>query len=198
MPPDLYLRTPCGKNEPTLTDLHNLERAKRLVEQELAKQLEEERRNEDQNKDLYELKKKKAKMQGDMIKDDNTARSSTMDKERKEKRHRMTKQPRDIEIKLDEVREQKQAEQQTQLEEMEEELQQIKDQKVQTRKTQFERDLAAKEKLREGKRHVIAKQLRDNETELDEERKQKQAKQRMRREKMKGELQQTKDQNKDI
>ena len=46
---------------------------------------------------------------------------------------------------------------------------------MQTRKTHFERDLAAKEEVREEKRHRMAKQLRDIETELDEERKPKQA-----------------------
>ena len=67
-------------------------------------------------------------MQGVMIKADNTARSSTKEKVREGKRHRRTKQPRDIEIKLEEVSEQKQAEQQTQREEMEDQLRQTKDQ----------------------------------------------------------------------
>ena len=35
----------ADKNEPTPPDLHELERAKRLVEQEMAKQMEDERRN---------------------------------------------------------------------------------------------------------------------------------------------------------
>ena len=68
-----------------------------------------------------------------------------------------------------------------QLEEMEDELQQTKDQKMrleermQTRKTQFERDLAAKEEVCEEKRRGMAKQLRDLETEVDEEREHKPA-----------------------
>ena len=64
---------------------------------------DELRETENQNKDLYELKKKKTKMQGVMIKDDNTKRSSTKEKVRKGKRHKRNKQPRDIEIKLEEV-----------------------------------------------------------------------------------------------
>ena len=114
------------------------------------------RQTKEQNKDLYELNKKKAKIQGVMVKANNSARSSTKDKEREEKRHRMTKQPMAVASKLDEVRKQKQAEQRTQREEMEDELQQIKGQNVQTRKSQFKRDSAAKEKVRKGKRHVRA------------------------------------------
>jgi len=77
--------------------------------------------------------------------------------------------------------EQELAEQKTQLEELEDELQQTEDQKMrlevnmQALKTQFERDLAAKEEAGEEKRRGMAKQLRDLESELDEERKQKQA-----------------------
>ena len=102
---------------------------------------------------------------------------------------------------LRKILEQELAEQRTQLEEMEDELQQTKDQKIrlevnmQTRKTHFERDLAAKEKVREERRRGIAKQLRDLETELDEEREQKQAEQRTQLEEMEDELQQTEDQN---
>merc|ERR1719422_601257 len=76
--------------------------------------------------------------------------------------------------------EQELAEQKTQLEELEDELQQTEDQKMrlevnmQALKTQFERDLAAKEEAGEEKRRGMAKQLRDLESELDEERKQKQ------------------------
>merc|ERR1712020_169407 len=68
-----------------------------------------------------------------------------------------------------------------QMEELEDELQQTEDQKMrlevnmQALKTQFERDLAAKEEAGEEKRRGMAKQLRDLEAELDEERKQKQA-----------------------
>merc|ERR1719244_590651 len=77
--------------------------------------------------------------------------------------------------------EQELAEQKTQLEELEDELQQTEDQKMrlevnmQAQKTQFERDLAAKEEAGEEKRRGMAKQIRDLEAELDEERKQKQA-----------------------
>merc|ERR1712080_645258 len=46
---------------------------------------------------------------------------------------------------------------------------------MQALKTQFERDQAAKEEAGEEKRRGMAKQLRDLEAELDEERKQKQA-----------------------
>merc|ERR1711981_1325642 len=46
---------------------------------------------------------------------------------------------------------------------------------MQALKTQFERDLAAKEEAGEEKRRGMAKQIRDLEAELDEERKQKQA-----------------------
>ena len=46
---------------------------------------------------------------------------------------------------------------------------------LQTRKTQVERDLAAKEEVRKEKRRGMAKQLRDIETELEKERKPKQA-----------------------
>ena len=81
-----------------------------------------------------------------------------------------------------------------QLEEMKDELQQIEDQNEQTWKTQFERDLAAKEKVREGKRHGIAKQLRDIKTEMDEVREQKQAEQRTNMEEREDKPQQTKDQ----
>merc|ERR1719232_1089568 len=76
--------------------------------------------------------------------------------------------------------EQELVEQKTQLEELEDELQQTEDQKMrlevnmQAQKTQFERDLAAKEEAGEEKRRGMAKQLRDLESELDEERKQKQ------------------------
>merc|ERR1719445_1792221 len=76
--------------------------------------------------------------------------------------------------------EQELAEQKTQLEELEDELQQTEDQKMrlevnmQALKTQFERDIAAKEEAGEEKRRGMAKQLRDLESELDEERKQKQ------------------------
>merc|ERR1719410_167882 len=76
--------------------------------------------------------------------------------------------------------EQELAEQKTQLEELEDELQQTEDQKMrlevnmQALKTQFERDLAAKEEAGEEKRRGMSKQLRDLESELDEERKQKQ------------------------
>jgi len=76
--------------------------------------------------------------------------------------------------------EQELTEQKTQLEELEDELQQTEDQKMrlevnmQALKTQFERDLAAKEEAGEEKRRGMAKQLRDLESELDEERKQKQ------------------------
>ena len=92
------------------------------------------------------------------------------------------------------------AEQRRQLEEMEDELQPTEDQKrrlevnLRTRKTQVEKDLAAKEEVREEKRHGMAKQLRDIETEMEEEREQKQAKQRTQLEEMEDELQQTKDQ----
>merc|ERR1719187_2939888 len=77
--------------------------------------------------------------------------------------------------------EQELVEQRTQLEELEDELQQTEDQKMrlevnmQAQKTQFERDLAAKEEAGEEKRRGMAKQIRDLEAELDEERKQKQA-----------------------
>merc|ERR1719513_156403 len=77
--------------------------------------------------------------------------------------------------------EQELVEQKTQLEELEDELQQTEDQKMrlevnmQAQKTQFERDLAAKEEAGEEKRRGMAKQIRDLEAELDEERKQKQA-----------------------
>merc|ERR1719328_502243 len=77
--------------------------------------------------------------------------------------------------------EQELAEQKTQLEELEDELRQTEDQKMrlevnmQALKTQFERDIAAKEEAGEEKRRGMAKQLRDLESELDEERKQKQA-----------------------
>ena len=68
-----------------------------------------------------------------------------------------------------------------QLQEMEDEMQQTEDQKgrmevnMQARKTQFEKDLTAKEEAREEERRGMAKQLRDIETELEEERKPKQA-----------------------
>ena len=77
--------------------------------------------------------------------------------------------------------EQELAEQKTQLEELEDELQQTEDQKMrlevnmQALKSQFERDLAAKEEAGEEKRRGMAKQIRDLEAELDEERKQRQA-----------------------
>ena len=45
---------------------------------------------------------------------------------------------------------------------------------MQALKTQFERDLAAKEEQGEEKRRGMAKQIRDLEAELDEERKQRQ------------------------
>ena len=82
---------------------------------------------------------------------------------------------------LRKILEQELAEQRTQLEEMEDKLQQTEDQKMrlevnrQAWKTQFERDLAAKEEAREEKRRGMAKQLRDVKTELNEERKPKQA-----------------------
>merc|ERR1719158_2257323 len=87
--------------------------------------------------------------------------------------HELEKAKRQVEQEL--------AEQKTQLEELEDELQQTEDQKMrlevnmQALKTQFERDLAAKEEAGEEKRRGMAKQLRDLEAELDEERKQKQA-----------------------
>merc|ERR1719234_942067 len=87
--------------------------------------------------------------------------------------HELEKAKRQVEQEL--------AEQRTQLEELEDELQQTEDQKMrlevnmQALKTQFERDLAAKEEAGEEKRRGMAKQLRDLEAELDEERKQKQA-----------------------
>merc|ERR1719174_3332185 len=87
--------------------------------------------------------------------------------------HELEKAKRQVEQEL--------AEQRTQLEELEDELQQTEDQKMrlevnmQALKTQFERDLAAKEDAGEEKRRGMAKQLRDLEAELDEERKQKQA-----------------------
>ena len=65
---------------------------------------------------------------------------------------------------------------------------------MQARKTQVEKDLAAKEEVREEKRHGMAKQFRDIGTEIDEECEQKQAEQRTQLEEMEGELQQTKDQ----
>ena len=60
-------------------------------------------------------------------------------------------------------------------------MQQKEDQKrrmevnMQARKTQLEKDLAAKEEARKEERRGMAKQLRDIETELEEERKPKQA-----------------------
>merc|ERR1719499_1676369 len=87
--------------------------------------------------------------------------------------HELEKAKRQLEQELNE--------QKTQLEELEDELQQTEDQKMrlevnmQALKTQFERDLAAKEEAGEEKRRGMAKQLRDLESELDEERKQKQA-----------------------
>merc|ERR1719187_2162401 len=87
--------------------------------------------------------------------------------------HELEKAKRQVEQEL--------AEQRTQLEELEDELQQTEDQKMrlevnmQALKTQFERDLAAKEEAGEEKRRGMAKQIRDLEAELDEERKQKQA-----------------------
>merc|ERR1719325_317223 len=86
--------------------------------------------------------------------------------------HELEKAKRQLEQELNE--------QKTQLEELEDELQQTEDQKMrrevnmQALKTQFERDLAAKEEAGEEKRRGMSKQLRDLESELDEERKQKQ------------------------
>ena len=77
---------------------------------------------------------------------------------------------------LRKILEQELAEQRTQMEEMEDEMQQTEDQKrrmevnMQARKTQLEKDLAAKEEAREEERRGMAKQPRDIETELEEER----------------------------
>ena len=84
---------------------------------------------------------------------------------------------------MKEEREQKQAEQRTQQEELEDELEQTEDQKMQlevnmqNRKIPFKRDLGAKEEVLEEKRRWMDKKLWDIETELDEERMQKQAEQ---------------------
>lgn len=73
------------------------------------------------------------------------------------------------------------AELKTQNEELEDDLQLTEDAKLrlevnmQALRTQFERDLQAKEEQSEEKRRVLSKQLRDLETELEEERKQRSA-----------------------
>ena len=151
----MQLRTSLGKSKPTLPDLHELERAKRLVEQELAKQMEGERRNADRYKAENEE-------DGDLWVVD-----EGKEEEVKEDAEDWTGLSPE---KLDEVREQKQAEQRMQMEEMEDEMQQTRDQ------TQLDRDPTEREEMRKGKRHGMAKQLRDLETELDEVREQKQDK----------------------
>uniref|UniRef100_A0A4D5R920 Myosin heavy chain, non-muscle n=1 Tax=Scolopendra viridis TaxID=118503 RepID=A0A4D5R920_SCOVI len=70
------------------------------------------------------------------------------------------------------------SEQKTQIEELEDELQLTEDAKLrlevnmQAMKAQFERDLQAKDEQAEEKRRTLAKQLRDMEAELEEEKKQ--------------------------
>ena len=137
----------------------------------------------------------------------------------KEKRRGMAKQLRDIEIQREEERNPKQAavngrkKLETKYKDLqstrdinnklkEDVLKQTEDQKMrmevnmQARKTQVEKGLAAKEEVREEKRHGMAKQPMDIEIKLDEVREQKQAKKRTQLEEMEDELQRTEDQNK--
>merc|ERR1719340_76279 len=87
--------------------------------------------------------------------------------------HELEKAKRALETELAEMKQQ--------MEELEDELQATEDQKMrlevnmQALKTQYERDLQAKEESGEEKRRGMAKAIRDLETELDEERKQKTA-----------------------
>jgi len=87
--------------------------------------------------------------------------------------HELEKAKRALETELAEMKQQ--------MEELEDELQATEDQKMrlevnmQALKTQYERDLQAKEESGEEKRRGMAKSIRDLETELDEERKQKTA-----------------------
>merc|ERR1719225_1948342 len=85
--------------------------------------------------------------------------------------HELEKAKRALETELAEMKQQ--------MEELEDEPQATEDQKMrlevnmQALKTQYERDLQAKEESGEEKRRGMAKSIRDLETELDEERKQK-------------------------
>lgn len=84
--------------------------------------------------------------------------------------HELEKAKRALESELDV--------QKTQIEELEDELQLIEDAKLrlevnmQAMKSQFERDLQAKDEQAEEKRRALLKQVRDLESELEEERKQ--------------------------
>merc|ERR1719208_143408 len=145
------------------TERDNAERDAREKETKL---LNLNRAIEDIQSSLDESERSKRQLQVEL--DDLIDTQGTADKNV----HELEKAKRQLEQEL--------AEQKTQLEELEDELQQTEDQKMrlevnmQALKTQFERDIAAKEEAGEEKRRGMAKQLTDLESELDEERKQKQ------------------------
>jgi len=146
------------------TERDNAERDAREKETKL---LNLNRGMEEMQAQLDESERSRRQLQAEL--DDLVNTQGTADKNV----HELEKAKRQLEQEL--------VEQKTQLEELEDELQQTEDQKMrlevnmQAQKTQFERDLAAKEEAGEEKRRGMAKQIRDLEAELDEERKQKQA-----------------------
>jgi len=146
------------------TERDNAERDAREKETKL---LNLHRSIEELQSNLDESERSRRQLQAEL--DDLVNTQGTADKNV----HELEKAKRQLEQEL--------VEQKTQLEELEDELQQTEDQKMrlevnmQALKTQFERDLAAKEEAGEEKRRGMAKQIRDLEAELDEERKQKQA-----------------------
>ena len=141
--------------------------AERDAREKETKLLNLNRELEDQQGQLDESRRSRNQLQAEL--DDLVNSQGTADKNV----HELEKAKRQLEQEL--------AEQKTQLEELEDELQQTEDQKMrlevnmQALKSQFERDLAAKEEAGEEKRRGMAKQIRDLEAELDEERKQRQA-----------------------
>jgi len=141
--------------------------AERDAREKETKLLNLNRELEDQQAQLDESRRSRNQLQAEL--DDLVNSQGTADKNV----HELEKAKRQLEQEL--------AEQKTQLEELEDELQQTEDQKMrlevnmQALKAQYERDLVAKEEAGEEKRRGMAKQIRDLEAELDEERKQRQA-----------------------
>ncbi|XP_067128041.1 LOW QUALITY PROTEIN: myosin heavy chain, non-muscle-like [Centruroides vittatus] len=122
---------------------------------------------EDKRDQFEELERARKQLQSEL--EELISRRGTADKNV----HELEKAKRTLESQLEE--------QKTQIEELEDELQLTEDAKLrlevnmQALKTQFERDLQAKDEQGEEKRRALIKQVRDLETEVEDERKQKMA-----------------------
>lgn len=161
---DKLLSEEKGNFERCLQEKENAEREAREKETRI---LSLNRTVEELQERMEELEVSKKRLQVEL--DDLVSTRGTADKNV----HELEKAKRALESQL--------AEQKTQIEELEDELQLTEDAKLrlevnmQAMKAQFERDLNAREEQGEEKRRGLIKQLRELESELEEERKQRTA-----------------------